>query len=584
MADDRSSSRWQRRSAGARALRWAVLCAPVGASVAAAWAVHGQLPAVRGTVDRLWQLLVLGLVSTVVVVLVDRLARRLLPLVTLLDLSMLFPDQAPSRLAVARDAIRRRPIEEQLARVRDAGADPGAVAREILTLVAAMSAHDRPTRGHAERVRMFTDLLAEQLKVPRRDRDLLRWAAILHDIGKLQVPATLLNKPGKPTEQEWVVLKAHPAHGAEMAAGLLPWLGEWSDVIVEHHERYDGTGYPTGLSGSQISLGARIVSVADAYDVMTAARAYKRPVSRAAALRELVRFSGTQFDPTVVRAMVAVGAPRLRRTQGLLAWLADLPLVASSAVPAATVARVVGASALATGAVASGPAGPRAADRPAAGAGGALRRREPGRRLAGRPGQGHRQPAAGIGCGRPVRNLGLRTGQHDGHRPGCRAPADTRGSGRPPPRRSPSASPGPTSDPVPHSGSPAPTAAPTPTAPSTPKPSPTSTTGTLTGTVNGVVTDPVGTVGGVLQDPVGTVTGTVGTVTGTVGTVTGTVTGTVGGLLGGGSGSTSPNSGPGSTSPNSGPGSTSSGSGSSGSGSGSSGPGSGGLLGGLLGH
>ena len=356
MADDRASSRWQRRSVGARALRWAVLGAPVGASVAAAWAVHGQLPAVRGTVDRLWQLLVLGLVSTVVVVLVDRLARRLLPLVTLLDLSMLFPDQAPSRLAVARAAIRRRPIEEQLARVRDAGADPGAVAREILTLVAAMSAHDRPTRGHAERVRMFTDLLAEQLKVPRRDRDLLRWAAILHDIGKLQVPATLLNKPGKPTEQEWVVLKAHPAHGAAMAAGLLPWLGEWSDVIVEHHERYDGTGYPTGLSGSQISLGARIVSVADAYDVMTAARAYKRPVSRAAALRELVRFSGTQFDPTVVRAMVAVGAPRLRRTQGLLAWLADLPLVASSAVPAATVARVVGASALATGAVASGPA------------------------------------------------------------------------------------------------------------------------------------------------------------------------------------------------------------------------------------
>jgi putative nucleotidyltransferase with HDIG domain len=430
MAEDRTSSRWQRRSAGARALRWAVLCAPVGASVAAAWAVHGQLPAVRGTGDRLWQLLVLGLVSTVVVVLVDRLARRLLPLVTLLDLSMLFPDRAPSRLAVARAAIRQRPIDEQLARVRDAGADPGAVAREILTLVAAMSAHDRPTRGHAERVRMFTDLLAEQLKVPRRDRDLLRWAAILHDIGKLQVPATLLNKPGKPTEQEWVVLKAHPAHGAEMAAGLLPWLGEWSDVIVQHHERYDGTGYPTGLSGSQIGLGARIVSVADAYDVMTAARAYKRPVSRAAALRELVRFSGTQFDPTVVRAMVAVGAPRLRRTQGLIAWLADLPLVASSAVPAATVARVVGASALATGAVASGPAALGLPTDPAAGAGGALRRGEPGRRLAGRPGHGHRQPAARVGLGRPVLDLGLRPGQYDGHRPLCRAPADARGSGR----------------------------------------------------------------------------------------------------------------------------------------------------------
>jgi putative nucleotidyltransferase with HDIG domain len=565
MADDRASSRWQRRSAGARALRWAVLCAPVGASVGAAWAVHGQLPAVRGPVDRLWHLLVLGLVSTVVVVLVDRLARRLLPLVTLLDLSMLFPDRAPSRLAVARNAIRRRPIEEQLARVRDAGADPGAVAREILTLVAAMSAHDRPTRGHAERVRMFTDLLAEQLKVPRRDRDLLRWAAILHDIGKLQVPATLLNKPGKPTEQEWVVLKAHPAHGAEMAAGLLPWLGEWSDVIVQHHERYDGTGYPTGLSGSGISLGARIVSVADAYDVMTAARAYKRPVSRAAALRELVKFSGTQFDPTVVRAMVAVGAPRLRRTQGLLAWLADLPLVASSAVPAATVARVVGASALATGAVASGPAAlglpsdlpPERAVLSAAESQHSGSANGPAK-VSGTGPQGSGAAdrsatdivAATTGAGHTATSV-----------PTTSAPAAT-SAPQPDPRpatSTPTHDPGSTSDP---SGS-SPTASPKPTASPTPKSTPTSTstTGTLTGTVNGVVTDPVGTVGGVLQDPVGTVTGTVGGVLqDPVGTVTGTVTGTVGGLLGGsGSGTPTPTSSPTPTK-------------------------SGGLLGGLLGH
>jgi len=93
-----------------------------------------------------------------------------------------------------------------------------------------------------------------------------------------------------------------------MAAALLPWLGEWGAVIVEHHERYDGKGYPAELSGQQISLGARIVAVADAYDVMTAARAYRRPVSRAAACRELVRYAGTQFDAHVVRAMVAANA------------------------------------------------------------------------------------------------------------------------------------------------------------------------------------------------------------------------------------------------------------------------------------
>jgi putative nucleotidyltransferase with HDIG domain len=568
MADDRTSSRWQRRSAGARALRWAVLCAPVVASVTAAWAAHGQLPAVRGPVDRLWQLLVLGLVSTVVVVVVDRLARRLLPLVTLLDLSMLFPDRAPSRLAVARAAIRRRPIEEQLARVREAGADPGAVAREILTLVAALSAHDRPTRGHAERVRMFTDLLAEQLKVPRRDRDLLRWAAILHDIGKLQVPATLLNKPGKPTEQEWAVLKAHPAHGAEMAAGLLPWLGEWSAVIVQHHERYDGTGYPTGLGGARISLGARIVSVADAYDVMTAARAYKRPVSRAAALRELVRFSGTQFDPTVVRAMVAVGAPRLRRTQGLLAWLADLPLVASSAVPAATVARVVGASALVTGAVA-GPAAfglpgdppPERAVLSAAASQG------PGSPGGSARDTGSRPEASGAAADRSATAVSAGADPTATPVPTTSAPAAT-APGPDPHPSTPTTTRDAGSTWDPSSGSPAPTASTSPAPKSTP------TTGTLTGTVNDVVTDPVGTVDGVLQDPVGTVddtvdtvTGTVDTVTGTVDTVTGTVTGTVGTLLGSGSsgsGSTSPNSGSGSTSPNSGPGSTSSGSGSDG--------------------
>ena len=540
MPAEEAPSRWQRRAALSTTIRVAVFCAPIAASFGAAYAVHAALPPVTGLAGQVGSLAVLVGVSTIVLLLVDRLGRRAVPLATLLDLSMLFPDRAPSRVKVARDAIKRRPIEEQLARVRKAGADPGAVAREILTLVATLSRHDRPTRGHAERVRMFTDLLAAQMKIPSRDRDLLRWAAILHDIGKLKVPASLLNKPGKPTDEEWTLLKAHPSHGAEMAEALLPWLGEWGEVIVQHHERYDGTGYPNGIGGHQISLGARIVSVADAYDVMTAARAYKRPVSRSAALKELVKFSGSQFDPVVVRAMVAVGAPRLRRAQGLVAWVADLPLVATTTVPAATVARVVGAGAIATGAATGGVAVADVSDAPSTGRT-AVTASEDARDRAAREAresldspvdsaQADRtptrpQPSPTAAAADAADAAGATT---EGAPNGDGGGKDTGGSG--------SGGSGPVED--------------------------------VADTVEKVVKDPVGTVGGVVggvtepvgevvEDPVGAVKDPVGT----VGGVVGGVTGTVGGLLGG-SGSSTPSPSP-SPSPSPTP--------------------SGGLLGGLLG-
>jgi putative nucleotidyltransferase with HDIG domain len=560
MTDDDLTHRWARRPRLAQSLRCLVFGAPIAASIAAAVLVRRVLPPATDLVGSLGVLAALLAVSAATLVAVDRLTRRLLPLVLLLDLRMLFPDRAPSRLRVAREAARRRPIDEQLRRIAKAGGDPSAVAGEILSLVAALSRHDRPTRGHAERVRLFTDLVAEQLRLPARDRDLLRWAAILHDIGKLRVPAELLNKPGQPTRDEWATLRMHPAHGAEIAGALIPWLGQWGDVIVQHHERYDGSGYPRGLQGAQISLGARIVAAADAYDVMTAQRPYRRPVSRQAALAELVRFSGRQFDPVVVRAMVDVGAPRLRRAQGVLAMLADLPLVATEAVPVATVARVVGAGALATGVVAATPA-----------------------IQASEPPLAHPTVASAPG-GRWSEGPAASTGTQIGSTP---MPAPATSSGSPaaadaPPATgsspgSPSHQPWPESVPessIPESSMPAAQPAAqvaTPARTTEPLPSPASSAATpepagsevsgadsggadgLTGTVDAVtgivddtvdavtdtVDDTVGGLTGTVDDTVGTVGGVTGTVDDTVGTVTGTVddtvgavTGLVGGLLG----------------------------------------------------
>ena len=110
-----------------------------------------------------------------------------------------------------------------------------------------------------------------------------------------------------------------------MIAPLLPWLGEWGAAVAQHHERYDGTGYPRGLKGHDISLAARIVSVADVYEVMTAPRPYQRPMTVVAARQELIRVAGTQLDPAMVRAFLNISTGNLWRTIGIGAWIAQIP-------------------------------------------------------------------------------------------------------------------------------------------------------------------------------------------------------------------------------------------------------------------
>jgi putative nucleotidyltransferase with HDIG domain len=344
---------WQRRGTLAALIRLSYFALPLTVSCLFS-ALVTRNHAVQGLPIVLRCLLVLGL-ATVVLVASHRSLARLLPLAALLEVSVAFPGEAPSRYLVARDAgnvAKLREIVEKAQRgetvVKD---DDAQAAREILALVAALRSHDSRTRGHSERVRVFTDLIAQEMQMRPTDRERLRWAALLHDVGKLKVPAAVLNKPGKLNEAEWDMIRLHPDAGARLAAPLNEWLGEWSRTIPDHHERFDGTGYPRGLAGEDISMGGRILAVADSFEVMTSARSYKKPMSREDALRELRRCSLAQFDPQVVRAMLAISAPKLRWAMGPLAWIASTPFALATPAASAIVMQA-GAAALSVGAVA----------------------------------------------------------------------------------------------------------------------------------------------------------------------------------------------------------------------------------------
>ena len=322
-----AEGRWRSRPVLARGLRLLILLVPIGTSIAATVALRRLVPEPHSLAGRVAWWAALAIVAVGVALVVERLARRLLPLVALLKLGMLFPDQAPSRFAVARQAGSTQRLEEHLEMLQEDpnSADESTIAKTILALTVALQSHDRHTRGHAERVRVFTDLLAEELKLPGDERYRLRWAALLHDIGKLRVKARILNKPGGLDENEWEAIRRHPAEGARIAGSLMAWLGPWGDAIAQHHERYDGRGYPRHLSGERISLAARIVSLADAYDTMTAARSYRKPMAVRAARQELAECSGVQFDPRIVRAFFQISLPRLLWRTGPLSFVFHLP-------------------------------------------------------------------------------------------------------------------------------------------------------------------------------------------------------------------------------------------------------------------
>jgi putative nucleotidyltransferase with HDIG domain len=182
-----------------------------------------------------------------------------------------------------------------------AGPDRSARYRAAASLAKAVDARDTYTGSHSERVAELAARIAERMGVDSEQVELTRLAASLHDLGKLAIPEEILRKPGPLTDGERLVLERHPQIGFRMLESL--GVDRVAECVLHHHERWDGTGYPDHLLGPSIPLGARIIFVADAYDAMTSDRSYRRRLSRTAAVGELERCAGTQFDPNIVGAL-----------------------------------------------------------------------------------------------------------------------------------------------------------------------------------------------------------------------------------------------------------------------------------------
>lgn len=175
----------------------------------------------------------------------------------------------------------------------------------IISLVMAMNIKDPYTKGHSERVMKYSLRLGHHLNLTKAELDILKYGSILHDIGKLAIPNDILLKKGMLTHQEYSMIKSHSVKGSAMISSL-SFLQPALPIIRNHHERYDGKGYPDGLAGTEIPLLTRIVTIADSYDAMTSEREYRKKLTKGEGITELKRHRGTQFDPLLVDEFIKI--------------------------------------------------------------------------------------------------------------------------------------------------------------------------------------------------------------------------------------------------------------------------------------
>jgi len=175
----------------------------------------------------------------------------------------------------------------------------------LIMLANAIELRDHYTRGHVERVMKYSILIARHLGWSSIQIQALRFGSILHDIGKIYIGENILRKEGPLDPKEWGQMRLHTSIGAELLQSI-PYLDSAIPIIRHHHERWDGSGYPDGLAGEEIPLGARIVAVADSFDAMTTMRVYQEPCTPQAALEEIISGRGAHYDPAIVDAFLAV--------------------------------------------------------------------------------------------------------------------------------------------------------------------------------------------------------------------------------------------------------------------------------------